>query len=88
MYVCIFIIFTLVALFDQTQRDALAKEVFSYLEYPSSKSYELCDDNKSNNINLFFLNNNNNNKLLFLNFFSDLFSKTFFSNSFSYAFLA
>jgi hypothetical protein len=51
----------------------LAKEAFSYLEYSFSKSYELCDDNKSNNINLLFLNNNNinnnninNNKLLFL----------------------
>jgi hypothetical protein len=39
MYVCIFIIFTLVAILDQTQRDTLAKEAFSYLEYPSSKSY-------------------------------------------------
>jgi hypothetical protein len=44
------------------------EEAFSYLEYPSSKSYEFCDDNKSNNIKLFFLNNNNfnKNKLLFL----------------------
>jgi hypothetical protein len=41
MYVCIFIIFTLVAIFDQTQRDTLAREAFSYLEYPSSKSYKV-----------------------------------------------
>jgi hypothetical protein len=51
---------TLVALLDQTQRHALAKEAFLYLEYPSSKSYT--------NFATIFLNNNNN-KLLFLNLF-------------------
>jgi hypothetical protein len=63
MYACIFIIFTLVALLTKHNEEA-----FLYLEYPSSKSYEFCDDNKSNNIELFFLNNNNinKNKLLFL----------------------